>query len=137
MVPPAVCFLRWTLVLTPEGETPVEELDIGDLVVTAKGTALPVKWIGRRHFNKDAGSDWPKAIARSRIAFALDEHTPHRDLYGPSAYDALRTSRLLQRPALGVEGDASPSSVSGRGHPRPDPVDSRSDSGARCQDRVS
>jgi hypothetical protein len=77
-----VCFLRWTLVLTPEGEAPIETLDIGDLVATAKGTALPVKWIGRQHFKKDAGSDWPKALLPVRVSrFALDEHTPHRDLY--------------------------------------------------------
>ena len=77
-----VCVLRSTSVLTSDDEICVENLAVGDLVITANDTALPVKWIGHQHFKKDAGSDWPKALLPVRISrFALDEHTPHRDLY--------------------------------------------------------
>src|SRR6476659_6040869 len=77
-----VCLLRGTSVLTSHGESAVEKLAIGDLVATAKATALPVKWIGRQHFDKDAGSSWPKKLLPVRVSrFALDELTPLRDLY--------------------------------------------------------
>ncbi|MFK7878897.1 Hint domain-containing protein [Roseobacter sp.] len=49
---PAVpCFVRGTLILTPEGQIPVEDLEIGDLIVTKDAGALPVRWVGVRHLN--------------------------------------------------------------------------------------
>src|ERR1700693_933907 len=41
-------FLYGTQVLTTKDEARVEEIAVGDLVVTARGDRLPVKWIGRR-----------------------------------------------------------------------------------------
>jgi hypothetical protein len=43
-----VCFLAGTRITTPAGETAIEDLRPGDLVMTAKGRALPVRWIGRQ-----------------------------------------------------------------------------------------
>jgi hypothetical protein len=77
-----VCYLRGTHIGTPEGERKIEDLNIGDLVPTRSGDSKPIKWIGRQHFGKDAGSDWSEKLLPVRISsFALDEHTPHRDLY--------------------------------------------------------
>jgi hypothetical protein len=81
-VPGVVCYLRGTLIRTPDGERRVEDLKIGDAVTTVSGEGKAIKWIGRQHFKKDSGSNWPAAILPVRISsFALDEHTPHRDLY--------------------------------------------------------
>ena len=41
------CFGRGTLIQTPGGETQVEDLSNGDLVVTTNGE-LRVKWVGRK-----------------------------------------------------------------------------------------
>jgi hypothetical protein len=43
-----LCFMPGTRIRTPSGETAVETLGIGDLVVTSDGTVAPVRWIGRQ-----------------------------------------------------------------------------------------
>jgi hypothetical protein len=78
---PRVCYLRGTCIRTPEGERRIEDLKVGDLIVTLSGESKPIKWIGRQHFKKSAEC-WPKDFEPIRISrFALDERTPHRDLY--------------------------------------------------------
>ena len=42
------CFLAGTRIATPEGGVAVETLQPGDLVLTADGRSVPVRWIGRR-----------------------------------------------------------------------------------------
>ena len=42
------CFVAGTMILTPEGERPVETLEAGDLVVTKDDGPQPVRWIGQR-----------------------------------------------------------------------------------------
>lgn len=46
--PVLVCFLRGTMIETPQGQRRIETLAIGDLVTTYDGRALPLRWIGRR-----------------------------------------------------------------------------------------
>src|SRR5207244_2313666 len=46
------CFIEGTRVRTPHGNVRVDDLQIGDLVVTMHGGALPVKWIGRYVYEK-------------------------------------------------------------------------------------
>ncbi|MEF3047915.1 Hint domain-containing protein [Pseudotabrizicola sp. L79] len=42
------CFVAGTMILTPEGERPVEALQPGDLVITKDDGPQPVRWIGQR-----------------------------------------------------------------------------------------
>ena len=45
------------------------------------GESKPIKWIGRQRYKKSSEC-WPKDFEPVRIGcFALDERTPHRDLY--------------------------------------------------------
>lgn len=73
------CFLEGTLIMTPDGERPVEDLCIGDMVVTASGNHVPVKWLGvQRHRNTGFIS---QKYAPVRIsAGALGQGLPHSDL---------------------------------------------------------
>jgi hypothetical protein len=74
------CFLTGTRIKTPEGETNIEELRIGDNVLTASGEAKPIKFIGRRKASRERTGPWkddPVKISR----FAIDGKAPHSDLY--------------------------------------------------------
>jgi len=76
----APCFSRGTRIATPTGETAVEDLQIGDLVLTASGSAKPIKWIGRRQIDLTAHPQ-PEVVAPVRIQRdALAESVPHTDL---------------------------------------------------------
>jgi hypothetical protein len=75
------CFVKGTRILTPQGEARIEDLRIGDLVATVRGEALPIKWLGRNTYKK-SGPAWPKSVIPIRLSrFAIDENTPHTDLY--------------------------------------------------------
>ncbi|WP_305972369.1 MULTISPECIES: Hint domain-containing protein [unclassified Mameliella] len=74
----AACFGSGTLIATPDGERRVEALQIGDLVKTADGRDVPVRWIGRQTVHK--------AFATSRVqpvriaAGAFGGRVPFSDL---------------------------------------------------------
>ncbi|WP_428927067.1 Hint domain-containing protein [Marinibacterium sp. SX1] len=73
------CFTAGTLIATPQGECAVERLAIGDMVQTADGRAVAVKWIGRQIVSRLFTA--PERFAPVRItAGALGAGLPHADL---------------------------------------------------------
>lgn len=46
-----VCFTKGAMILTPNGEVPVEHLKVGDFVVTMDNGLKPIRWIGCRELN--------------------------------------------------------------------------------------
>ena len=44
------CYCEGTLILTERGEVPVQDLAIGDVVVTVSGEGRPIRWIGWRSY---------------------------------------------------------------------------------------
>jgi hypothetical protein len=75
------CFGRGTLIQTAHGETSVEDLTNGALVMTTNG-ALPVKWVGRQTIRRNASASWHPSVVPIRVSrFAIDNRTPQRDLY--------------------------------------------------------
>jgi hypothetical protein len=80
------CFLRGTTISTALGERPVEELEVGDEVRTFNGLKK-IKWVGYDRYKKTAGAAWIETVMPVRVArFAIDDHTPQRDLYISGAH---------------------------------------------------
>jgi hypothetical protein len=75
------CFAGGTRIATPDGPVAVEDLRIGDRVVTIDGQAEPVVWIGQRQVNcarhPEPERVWPVRIA----AGAFAAQAPLRDLF--------------------------------------------------------
>jgi hypothetical protein len=75
------CFLKGTKISTPSGDRLVQNLRIGDEVQTLAGRKT-IKWIGYNKFTKEEGRAWQDSVMPIHVArFAIDDHTPYRDLY--------------------------------------------------------
>ena len=77
---PPVCFAAGSRILTDQGEIAVEDLAVGDRVVTASGDHRPIRWLGHRTIDcsrhPEPRSVWPVRVS----AHAFGESRPSRDL---------------------------------------------------------
>ena len=73
------CFLPGTLILTNQGEVPVERLQVGDTVVTMSGRRRQLSWIGH---GKALATRGRRTAATPLIVRkgALGDNVPHKDL---------------------------------------------------------
>lgn len=93
-----VCYMAGTRIATPEGETKVEDLKAGDLVVTADGRQIAVRWIGRQTVAPLFAGEFALPV---RIkAGALGENMPSRDLLVSHAHALFVDGVLVQAGAL-------------------------------------
>lgn len=80
------CYASGTLIRTGRGDVPVEELEVGDLVLTDSGALRPIKWIG--HSKVDLrnhprpGEALPIRIGKD----AFGPGKPEQDLYVSRAH---------------------------------------------------
>jgi hypothetical protein len=72
-----VCFCAGTLIRTSRGDVAVEDLEVGDLAVTASGEALAIAWIGHRRIEGPSREQWPVQVRAGAFADGL----PERDLF--------------------------------------------------------
>lgn len=83
-IPPAsapTCYLRGTNIRTINGECKIEDLKIGDELITHNGSIRPVKWVGRMSYKKSQ-RPWQQSILPVLISKgALGDGLPQRDLY--------------------------------------------------------
>ncbi|HUN50274.1 MAG TPA: Hint domain-containing protein, partial [Candidatus Sulfotelmatobacter sp.] len=95
-----VCYCAGTQLQTPEGAVAVEDLAVGQTLMTASGAARPVRWIGHRKIDLLRHPE-PELVRPIRIAAgALGDNVPSRDLlvspdHGMLVDGALVPARLL------------------------------------------
>ncbi|SHL39793.1 Hint domain-containing protein [Halomonas caseinilytica] len=93
-----VCFAAGTMIATPDGETAVEALSIGDLVMTASGEQVPVKWIGRQTISRlsAAGNYSPVRIREGALAAGI----PNQDLVLTASHGVILDDLVINAGAL-------------------------------------
>ncbi len=94
-----VCFLAGTRIATPDGEANIEDLAIGDFVMTHDGRSAPVRWVGRQTV------EMARAVALRVLpirikAGALCDMTPARDLLVSTCHALMIDGLLIQAGAL-------------------------------------
>ncbi|MGE4048757.1 MAG: Hint domain-containing protein [Acetobacteraceae bacterium] len=74
------CFVRGTLITTPDGTTAVEALSAGDAVVLGDGATARIRWIGRRTLDLKAYRRRELAAPVRIVRHAFADNVPCRDL---------------------------------------------------------
>ena len=95
-----LCFLRGTSILTPRGSVKIEELAIGDEVVTHFGGISRIKWLGRQSYSRIFAARNPAKMPVRIKAGALAEGLPQRDLFVSPGHSLLIGGKLVLAQSL-------------------------------------
>ena len=105
LVESVACYCGGTLIAVPGGETPVEQLRIGDSVLTADGRAVPVRWIGRRSYAGRFLAGRAHLLPIRIAAGALGAGLPRRNLFVSPSHAMVLDGMLVPAAAL-VDGQS-------------------------------
>ncbi|UWR21716.1 Hint domain-containing protein [Sulfitobacter sp. S190] len=75
-----ICFTPGTLIQTPQGHCPIEDLRVGDLVQTRDNGAQPLQWMGHRRMTGARLFAMPRLRPVRFSARALGNDVPDHDL---------------------------------------------------------
>lgn len=91
------CLVRGALVDTPVGSRRVEDIKIGDFVLTQQHGPQQIRWIGRRKFGSADIDNNPKLRPVRIAAEALGGGLPKRDLLVSRQHRMLVQSKIAER----------------------------------------
>ena len=91
-----ICFTPGTMIATKRGEKPVQQLKVGDRVITRDNGPQELRWIGRRNLNRHDLSKMPQYLPILIRAGALGKGAPHRDMMVSPNHRMLVTSELAE-----------------------------------------
>jgi len=98
--PNLTCYARGTLIRTATGDALIEDLRIGDCVLTASGEARPIRWLGSRRVDC-ARHPNPTLVWPIRIqAGAFGQDRPVRNLWVSPFHSILVEGVLIQAHTL-------------------------------------
>lgn len=116
------CFAAGSHVLTDRGAVAVEDLHLGDRVLTRDHGYRPIRWIGAREFSDDQLIEFPELRPVVIVAGALDGILPLRDLSVSPQHrilmcddQALAGDREILVPAIALTDRAGISQSAGGG----------------------
>src|SRR5690606_4331467 len=91
------CFTRGVAITVRDGQKPVEDLAVGDLVLTRDNGLQPIRWIGSRRIGGTVLERNPRLCPIRIRAGALGGNTPASDLIVSPQHRILLRSKLAQR----------------------------------------
>lgn len=91
------CFTRDTAILLETGSQPIQNLRTGDLIATMEHGLQPVRWIGRRRFDRSTLEDNSRLLPVRILAGTLGGGMPGRDLLVSRQHRMLVQSRIAER----------------------------------------
>ncbi len=92
-----VCFTSGTMIRQKAGEIAVEELEVGDPVMTLDHGEQPIRWIGSRSLSAVELALFPKLRPIRIAAGALGDGSPERDLIVSPQHRMLIRSAIAER----------------------------------------
>lgn len=91
------CFCKGSLIETPEGMRPVEDLKVSDLVVTADRGAQPIMWIGGSELTREKLMALPELRPIEIMPGSLGVNIPNRPLRVSPQHRMMMRSKIAQR----------------------------------------
>ncbi len=92
-----VCFARGTMIATDKGERAIEDLEQGDMVLTADNGIKPIRWIGKQTIKRTRLRNNKKLRPIRIAAGALGEGNPAQDLLVSPQHRVLVKSSISER----------------------------------------